>query len=1188
MVGAKRIFFISSILLFLKIQLIISKSLCPFEDKENKEDLIKYYVKGVIPNLNNSKELLFGDYRNYTWEFIHCINGYSLSTYLIRENGAYFSENSGIFIGASIDLGKIPMDILNTTLSSLSQETGDKLMAVSGKFGKEAEALYNTTGKFTLTDREIDIINEKVYSYYFTQMQLFYGIDKIKIHSLEMCLLTFYVKFFGFDDYLEESKNYVVNEQLYNLAYYFLNIKNGIYYQNKLWTLIALSSSVIEYNYQHISFFIDSKITEEADQENLKKWLKNYASLYQNTKNMYTIGNYTGIISNEIKSNIYNYSSFLKIIDNYQFNTNIRDNINNGLNKFLDILEFNNDLFKGKYYQRHLVIILNSQQYAQRIRLERFQEKGINVILLYKISKSGDFSTMEYIFNDMFSRIPFYSYDDLNKDKNYTLLLNSQINFYIENFNYKGDVIEINRITTINRDNIQCFKISFDENLIPEISTDHNNIFYYFHISLIYNNEKQIRYRFKNNANITFFLSPKNPYSDIKNYQLINFCFNTTVSSDYNKSPFINYIVSKGYFFNKYFYLTIVGNNLDYSLKIDFLNDTNFDNMIYSNGIFNSLQVQPIPSESIATFSEEKCIRKLCKVDYISLVKYFVSGVHFNKVNDDDQFNKIFDMNMFDCLYKNYYCPFFEIEQKEGRYDLGPYLGYGLDLSKISQNDLFKQYIPLYVINKLDRFLSNSLDVTSPKEKLEKYNLFLTEGELMEINMKYLKNIFQLTKKKIKNFDDFSENIKIALFLREAELGGTQSLKFTDELHSGETDKYLNYLMKSEKTRNTTFESLNFQMLLIESTKINKLKKCLLSLVVGKSLLYSEHFIELINRFNNYRISLSYYDENGSKTHLVQYFTEDINAIKKKIDSITKNRSSFKKVNNVNINSILNQQLSLFESFDYGVKKAIIIVSTHSNDTFNYEFSSPNQKLLEQLYELNINIFDYSDRINFIINKDNDNKNDKKDTSNFYNSEKSEYIQYVPYLNYSDMSNNYITLSNIINKYPIPMNKIEDIYLDLDPNEEINFEFDLKKEKARLIKKKYLEKYNKIKFSFEPSNLDIYFSRNFPFPNNHSCDLNISFDKYNEKYSFDYDLKNIFEDDNNIKFYMSIKSSKKIDDLFVGLELCDDKGKCMKADFYFKFYLCFFGVGILIFFYGIYICFCEITFKKESNIFDIK
>ena len=1192
----KQAFISFFILLFLNLQLIKSRSLCPFEDKENKEDLINYFVKGIIPNLNKSDEY-FWDYKDFTWEFIHCINNYSLSTYLITDNGEDFSKQSGIFIGSSIDLGKLSIDFINTNLTLLSQETRDKLIAVSGKFGEEAKILYNSTGNFELRADEIDIINEKVYSFYFTLMQNYYGPEKIKSHSLEMCLFTFFVKFYGINSYLEETKNYVGNEQLYMLAFYFLNLNNENYYQNKLWTLIALSSTPLEYNYHHICFYIDSKVRNEIDQKNLKLWLKNYVSLNPNLKNLYTIGNYTNILPNEENSAIYNYSNFIKIIENYEFDMLPYEDINDGIKKFEDILQYNKHLFNGKYYQRHLVIILNSPTTGKKIKLNRFHEKGINVILLFRISKNGDYYQMNYIFQDIYNRIPFSSFVDLNKDYNYTLLLNSRINFYIETFNYIGNTIEINNITTIKKDNIQCFNISYDDyikqnNIINKLNEDNNKL-YYFHISLIYNNEKEIKHKFGNNANITFFISPDNPYTDIKNYQLINFCFNTTVSSDFNKSPFINYVISKQYFHKNNFYITIVGNDLDYSLKIELLNETNFDNFVYSNGLYGSVQVHPNASESIATFSEEKCIKKLCKIDYISLVKYFVSGIHFNKVNDNDLFDKIFDLKMFECLYKNYYCPFFNIDQKGAIYNLGPYIGYGLDLSKTSPNDLFTEYIPLYIINKLDPFLSGYLDDTSERDKLDKYNLILTHGELLDINMNYLRTIFQQTQR-LKYFDEFSDNIKIALFLRATELGGISGIKFLDELHAGEQDKYLNSLMKAEKTRTTSFESLNFQMLLIQATKINKLKKCLVSLVVGKSLLYSNEFIELINRFNNYRISLSYYDPKTGKTNLIQYFTEKINDIKKKIYSITNNSTSPEKMDKIiNINSVLKQQLSLFKTFDFGVKKTLIIVSTHSNDTFKYEFNpSPKKDLLEKLNELNINIFDYSDKINFVTNNGNENDNNnimESHSYDFYNSQKSEYIQYVPYLDYFDMSNNYVTLSNIINKYPIPINKIKHIILDLDPNEEIIFEFDLQKEKEKLKKKNYLDKYNNLKFSFEPSNLDIYFSRNFPFPNNHSYDLNYSFDKEKGKYDIYYELKYIFENHNNSKFYMTIKSPKKVDDLFVDLELCDyNKKNCMKKDFYFKFYIGFICVGIVIFFYGIYICFCEITFKKESNIFDIK
>jgi hypothetical protein len=270
------------------------------------------------------------------------------------------------------------------------------------------------------------------------------------------------------------------------------------------------------------------------------------------------------------------------------------------------------------------------------------------------------------------------------------MILNGQINFYVEPFRYNEEIIEIHGIKMIDKNNIQSFKIEYDEDL--KISN-------YFHVSLTYNNEKNIKYVHKNNANITFFLSDDNPFSDISNYQLINFCFNNTVSSNYTLSPFINYKIHEKDNNGNYFYITIFGNEIDYNLRVELLDG--FDNITtISNGLFGTLSVQPLTTELISTFSE-KCIQKSCNVDYISLIKYFTSGLHYNNIDDDNLFNKIFDIKMFKCLYKDYYCPFYIMDERATIYNSGPFLGYGIDLPKLTENELCKDFIPLYLINKL-------------------------------------------------------------------------------------------------------------------------------------------------------------------------------------------------------------------------------------------------------------------------------------------------------------------------------------------------------------------------------------------------------------------------------------------------------------------------------------------------------
>ena len=181
------------------------------------------------------------------------------------------------------------------------------------------------------------------------------------------------------------------------------------------------------------------------------------------------------------------------------------------------------------------------------------------------------------------------------------------------------------------------------------------------------------------------------------------------------------------------------------------------------------------------------------------------------------------------------------------------------------------------------------------------------------------------------------------------------------------------------------------------------------------------------------------------------------------------------------------------------------------------------------------------------------------------------------------MSQNYLTLINIINRFPIPINKIQDIYLDLERDETIFYEFDLKDLIKKLIEKKYVDKYNHIKFTFDTTNLKIFFSTKFIFPNNYSNELSFTINEKNHEIF--YDLKYL---NNTKKFFMAIQTSNRVDNSVMKLEICEKEGSCLEKDFYFTFYIIFAIIGSLIIFYGVYICFCETTIRKENNIFGIK
>ena len=111
-------------------------------------------------------------------------------------------------------------------------------------------------------------------------------------------------------------------------------------------------------------------------------------------------------------------------------------------------------------------------------------------------------------------------------------------------YTYINEAINIQNVKTFGKNNMQNFKINFDKNILLPSDDDET---YYFHISLIYNNAKEIENKYKNNSNLTFLLSENNPFPDIINYSIVNFCFNETVSSDPRLSPFINYLINDNY-----------------------------------------------------------------------------------------------------------------------------------------------------------------------------------------------------------------------------------------------------------------------------------------------------------------------------------------------------------------------------------------------------------------------------------------------------------------------------------------------------------------------------------------------------------------------------------------------------------------------------------------------------------------
>ncbi len=189
-------------------------------------------------------------------QYIHCVNGYNNSLYLIRDSkDNYFNEEAGIFIGSSINIAKLENETINS-LTDLNETEKDILRNLSKYKGIKAEEHFEKiVNKSIFSPEKVKSINEKVYEIYAEKMKEAFHLIKyynknysVHGYSFDLNLLTVFVKYYGMDNYTSEISSFVRRRTTINymlLSYYFLNLKNDNINQKKLWSRIVLSLSLI-------------------------------------------------------------------------------------------------------------------------------------------------------------------------------------------------------------------------------------------------------------------------------------------------------------------------------------------------------------------------------------------------------------------------------------------------------------------------------------------------------------------------------------------------------------------------------------------------------------------------------------------------------------------------------------------------------------------------------------------------------------------------------------------------------------------------------------------------------------------------------------------------------------------------------------------------------------------------------
>ena len=162
-----------------------------------------------------------------------------------------------------------------------------------------------------------------------------------------------------------------------------------------------------------------------------------------------SLGNLLGLDFENPKSKKEFYSYIEK--HNFCYEYSGKENITKGIEYF--IKHFNKKIIENHYYQQHLIIFINDIKIIkEKINIDYFNKKGIQVILFSKIDKKSEEEDLMNLFENKNNIITFYEYEELNKanktnkTNNYVLPLRNLIHFQPHNYIYENNIIQINHI----------------------------------------------------------------------------------------------------------------------------------------------------------------------------------------------------------------------------------------------------------------------------------------------------------------------------------------------------------------------------------------------------------------------------------------------------------------------------------------------------------------------------------------------------------------------------------------------------------------------------------------------------------------------------------------------------------------------------------------------------------------------
>jgi len=878
---------------------------------ENDTEKLYYFSSGLINKSMTMKEM---NLNQTSKSFIESINNNYKCGYINKKLNKRYPNKSGLFIGIGLNLALF-QDFAFLKLSSsfemkmknFFKQTGQNL---SNEYQKlESDDIKKKT---SFTNPELNQLNEVLIKYF---SNYFYkNLDSI-YHKQRIIspFIASYIQILSNEDEIKKFNNNF--ENLANIINYQIM---GSRFSTKI-SSIFFSLETINCNHENHIIFITGVINDFEEKKTLIETMKN---LIIKTKHKYSL-----IIVNE--------NSAIKQIE-FTIDINVDDlyekisckNIHCKMNltKAFETSEIIvNKLFKYNYTNKKNIVLFVHTNFTEnntKNLIDNMKRKGYN-ILIYANSSINLFHLNDKNIVYLENFVSFKEYQ--NSFKSTICYFPFQI------------LLENNELNNLKKGNLTNLYI--DDEKSPHyfkiIPNSNNNKTY--NISISIKNNKIEPY-------FNIFVSRKNPFPDIKDYTIKHYGIG-------NLNPELHIKT------NNTFYISVIGDKLNYDIFISEIKNKNYSK--YSNGIFTSnkynktiegmgyysFKIQPFLNTTLFGLKQDKTL--------FNILKYCRRGI--NKYNTiDGDFMNIDLLKFFKMFITTVYFD---------KTNNNTYIGNHFKLNGVSASYLLSKNFSIILFNKLYSLISfeNVYDGNTLLYYLEKENIELLEREIIFLlNLTKQEEMNKIERILSATVYGISENLKFLFYLNRfiLKIKSQRLIKLIFQMTKTEiaNEKILKEL---KLINNNEIKLFNTFIIDIEKKNLFTESPILISFVIGKSLLKSQKFIDFLKQIiplMNFYISLTTYDNKNRKQLIYDFLPlsiQDLEELKFK-----KLKEPIEIESELDFQLILNDQKKLFNQYDKGIKKILVILSDENiieNKTlFNHKLT--NVKTIPDINKTDFNL----------------------------------------------------------------------------------------------------------------------------------------------------------------------------------------------------------------------------------------